>query len=198
MSIADRIRIHAVRVLSEAKYVLRLATFDWRRGDGRWQPMTREVYDRGHGAALLPYDPDRGTVLLTRQFRYPAFVAGHDDLLVEAPAGLLDDADPAARIRLEVEEETGYRLRDVRKVLECFTSPGAVTETLHLFVGAYDPSMRVSDGGGLEDEGEDIEVLELSFAEAVRMVEDGRIRDAKTILLLQWAQLHLFPAAPRG
>ncbi|HYE42011.1 MAG TPA: NUDIX domain-containing protein [Caulobacteraceae bacterium] len=195
MSIADRIRVHDVHVLSEAKYVLKTATFDWRRDDGRWQTLRREVYDRGHGATLLPYDLERGTVLLTRQFRYPAFAAGWDDLLIEAPAGLLDDAEPEERIRLEVEEETGYRLSRVRKVFECFTSPGAVTETIHGFVGEYNPTMRVSDGGGVEAEGEDIAVLELRVGEAVRMVEDGRIRDAKTILLLQWAQLHLFPSA---
>lgn len=192
MSIDARIRLRSTEVLSDAHYRLKRVTFDWRRGDGEWQSMTREVFDRGHGAALLPYDLARGTVLLTRQFRYPAYEGGFHDLLIEAPAGLLDDAEPEERIRLEVEEEVGCRLGEVRKVFACFMSPGAVTEQIHCFVGAYDPAMRVSDGGGVQDEGEDIEVLELPFGEAVAMVADGRIRDAKTILLLQWAQLHLF------
>lgn len=192
MSIEDRLRLHGAETLSDAHYRLKRVRLDWRRNDGEWQSMTREVFDRGHGATLLPYDLARGTVLLTRQFRYPAYEGGFHDLLIETPAGLLDDAEPDERIRLEVEEEVGYRLQDVRKVFACFMSPGAVTEQIHCFVGAYDPSMRVSDGGGLQDEGEDIEVLELPFTEATAMIADGRIRDAKTILLLQWAQLNLF------
>ena len=131
-------------------------------------------------------------MLLTRQFRYPAFVNGWDDLLIEAAAGLLDNAAPEERIRAEVEEELGYRLGAVHKVFECFMSPGSVTEKLHFFVAEYEPSMRVGAGGGLPEEGEDIEVLEFGIDEALAMVADGRIADAKTILLLYHARLHLF------
>jgi nudix-type nucleoside diphosphatase (YffH/AdpP family) len=192
MSIADRIRIKHKRVLSNAHYRLSETTFDWRRSDGEWQTQTREVFDRGNGAVLLPYDLARGTVLLIRQFRLPAYLNGHDDLLVEAIAGLLDDAHPEDRIRQEAEEESGYRLGALTHVFDAFMSPGAVTEALHFFVAPYDPSMRVGPGGGHPGEGEDIEVLELPIAEALAMVDDGRICDGKTILLLQYAALKLF------
>jgi len=195
MSIADRIRIRDVQVLSDSWYVLKKTVFDWRRADGVWQTQSRETYDRGNGATLLPYDLARRTVLLTRQFRYPAYVNGHDDLLIEAAAGLLDDASPEDRIRAEVEEEVGYRLREVRKIFECFTSPGSVTEKLHFFVAEYDASMRVGEGGGVAEEGEEIEVLEPTIDEAMAMIASGAIVDAKTIILLQYAALHLFPAA---
>jgi len=131
-------------------------------------------------------------VVLVRQFRYPAYLNGYDDLLIEAAAGLLDNASPELRILAEAEEEIGYRLREVKKVFEAFMSPGAVTEKLHFFVAEYEPEMRVSDGGGLADEGEDIEVLELSIDEALAMIGDGRIVDAKTIMLLQYAALNIF------
>ena len=130
--------------------------------------------------------------MLVRQLRYPAYVNGYDDLMIEAPAGLLDDEEPETRIRAEVEEETGYRLHDIRKVFEAFMSPGAVTEKLHFFVGEYEPDMKVGDGGGIADEGEEIETLELSIDEAVAMIADGRIIDAKTIMLLQYAALSIF------
>jgi nudix-type nucleoside diphosphatase (YffH/AdpP family) len=154
--------------------------------------MSRETYDRGNGATLLPYDPARRTVLLTRQFRYPAYVNGYDGLLIEAAAGLLDDASPEDRIRAEVEEEVGYRLREVRKIFECFMSPGSVTEKLHFFVAEYDASMRVGDGGGVAEEGEEIEVLEPTIDEALAMVASGAICDAKTVMLLQYAAMHIF------
>ncbi len=185
MSVADRIRMRELRVLSDNWYVLRKATFDWRRRDGTWQTQSREAYDRGNGVALIPYDPATGQVILVRQFRYPAYANGYDGLLIEAPAGLLDEAEPEARIRKELEEEAGYRLGRVEQVLSCFMSPGAVTERLHLFVAEYEPGMRVGAGGGVEGEGEDIEVLELPFGEAMAMVSRGDIADAKTILLLQ-------------
>jgi len=193
MTIHDRVRVHEVTLLSDNWYTLRTTAFDWRRNDGQWQRMHRETYDRGNGATLLPYNLQRRTVLLTRQFRYPAFVNGHDDLLIEAAAGLLDDAAPEERIRAEVEEELGYRLGEVRKVFECFMSPGSVTEKLHFFVAPYESSMRVGEGGGLAEEGEDIEVLELGIDEALAMVADGRIADAKTVMLLYHAKLHVFP-----
>ena len=149
MSLANRIRIRDVRLLSNDWYELKKTTFDWLRADGTWQTVSRETYDRGNGATLLPYNLRDRTVVLTRQFRYPAYVNGYDDFLIETAAGLLDEASPEARIRAEVEEETGYRLKGVRKVFECFMSPGSVTERLHFFVGEYDAGMRVAEGGGV-------------------------------------------------
>ncbi|SFF27857.1 NUDIX domain-containing protein [Paracidovorax wautersii] len=198
MSIAHRIRIEDVTTLSDDWYVLKKTTFSFQRSDGRWQRQSRETYDRGDGATILLYDLQRRTVVLTRQLRYPAFVNGHDDLLIETPAGLLDDAAPEVRIRAEVEEETGFRVHEVRKVFDAFMSPGSVTERLHFFVGEYQPGDRQSEGGGIEEEGEDIAVLEVGIAEALAMVEAGTIRDGKTIMLLQYAALHLFPDLPKA
>jgi nudix-type nucleoside diphosphatase (YffH/AdpP family) len=192
MTISDRIRVQDVRVLSDSYGTLKSTTLQWRRDDGTWQTQTRETYDRGQAAALLPYNRAQRTVILVRQFRYPAFMAGEDDLLIEAAAGLLDDISPEERIRLEAEEETGYRLHDVHKVFDAFMSPGALTEKIHFFVAEYEPHMRVSAGGGLADEGEEIEVLELGLDEALAMISDGRIVDAKTIMLLQHAALRIF------
>jgi nudix-type nucleoside diphosphatase (YffH/AdpP family) len=192
MTVSDRIRIKDVRVLSDNHYLLKSTTFEYRRGNGEWQTQHRETYDRGNGATLLPYNLAQRTVVLVRQFRYPAYVNGYDDLMIEAAAGLLDNASPEARIRAEAEEETGYRLGTVTKVFEAFMSPGAVTEKLHFFVAEYEPAMRIGSGGGLADEGEDIEVLELSIDQALAMVADSRIADAKTIMLLQYAALHIF------
>ena len=195
MTIADRIRIEKVRLLSDNHYVLKTTTFQWRRANGEWQTQHRETYDRGNGAVLLPYNRVQRTVVLVRQFRYPAYVNGHDDLMIEAVAGLLDDASPEMRIRAEAEEESGYRLKKIEKIYEAFMSPGSVTERLHFFVAEYDPSMRVGRGGGNPDEGEDIEVLELPIDEALAMIADGRIVDAKTIMLLQYAALKIFGGA---
>jgi len=192
MSIADRVRVESVRLLSDNWYILKSTTFAFLRGDGTWQTQSRETYDRGNGAVILLYDPERRTVILIRQFRYPAFVNGCDELLIEAPAGLLDDADPESRIRAEVEEETGYTVRDVNRIFEAYMSPGAVTEKLHFFIGRYSPADRTSAGGGHPDEGEDIEVMEVAFDEALAMMASGAIQDAKTIMLLQYAALHIF------
>lgn len=192
MSVKDRLRVHEERLLSDNWYVLKTTTFEWRRSDGTWQTQNRETYDRGNGAVLLPYNLATRTVLLVRQFRYPAYANGYDDLLIEAAAGLLDDAEPEVRIRAEVEEELGYRLGAVRKVFEAFMSPGSVTEILHFFVAEYDSAMRIGDGGGHPDEGEDIEVLEPTIDDALAMIADGRIRDAKTIMLLQHLALSVF------
>jgi len=192
MTISDRVRIRDVRILSDARYLLKSTMFDYRRADGEWQTQTREVYDRGNAATLLPYNLARRTVVLVRQFRLPAYLNGHDDLLIEAAAGMLDNASPEERIRAEAEEETGYRLHDVKKVFEAFMSPGSVTEKLHFFVAEYEASMQVGSGGGIADEGEDIEVLELPIDQALAMIADGRIADAKTIMLLQYAALHIF------
>jgi nudix-type nucleoside diphosphatase (YffH/AdpP family) len=194
MSIADRVRIEDVTLLSDNWYVLRKYTIQFRRRDGTWQTQAREVYDRGDGAAVLLYDLDRRTVIVVRQFRLPAFVNGNDDLLIEVPAGVLDQAEPELRIRAEVEEEAGYRVGALEKVFEAFMSPGAVTERLHLYMARYSAADRISGGGGHPDEGEDIEVLEVNFDEAMSMVKSGAIRDAKTIMLLQHAALGVFGA----
>jgi nudix-type nucleoside diphosphatase (YffH/AdpP family) len=192
MSISDRVRVKEVRTLSDEYYTLKSVRFEYRRANGEWQTQSREIFDRGNAATLLPYNLATRTVVLVRQFRYPPYVNGHDDLMIEAAAGMLDDASPETRIRAEAEEETGYRLGEVRKIFEAFMSPGAVTEKLHFFVAEYEASMRVGAGGGIADEGEDIEVLELPIDSALAMIADGRIADAKTIMLLQYAALHIF------
>ena len=192
MTLSDRVRVKNVEVLSDDYYVLNKTTFEYRRANGEWQTQARETYDRGNGATLLPYNLAQRTVVLVRQFRYPAYVNGCDDLLIEAAAGLLDNLSPEVRIRAEAEEETGYRLGDIRKIFEAYMSPGSVTEKLHFFVAEYEPKMRVGSGGGIASEGEDIEVLELPIDSALAMIGDGRIADAKTIMLLQYAALNIF------
>lgn len=182
--------IRAVELTSEGWHVLRRTTFDYRRRDGRWETQRRETYDRGNGAVVLPYDTGRGCVLLTRQFRYPAYVNDHPDgMLIEAAAGLLDADDPPAAIRRESAEELGVALGPLTHILDAYMSPGSVTERLYFFAAPYTPADQTGTGGGLEEDGEDIEVLELPFAEALAMTRDGRISDGKTILLLQWAAL---------
>lgn len=185
----DRVRIRSVETLSENWGKLRKTTFDYRARDGGWQTQTRETYDRGDGAAILPFDPARQTVLLTRQFRFPAYAVGHEEALIEACAGLLDADEPEIAIRREAEEELGYRLREVKHLYTPFMSPGSLTERLSFFTAEYAPSDRISDGGGHAHEGEDIEVLEMTLDEALAAVRDGRIVDAKTILLLQHVKL---------
>jgi nudix-type nucleoside diphosphatase (YffH/AdpP family) len=186
----DRVRIIDTTVLSDDWYVLKKTTFDFLRSDGVWQRQSRETYDRGNGATLLLFNRVNQTVVLTRQFRLPAFVNGHDGMLVEAAAGLLDNASPEERIRAEAEEETGYRVQDVHKVFEAYMSPGSVTEKLHFFIADYDASTRVGRGGGIEAEGEDLEVIELPLSEALAAVQRGEIVDAKTIMLLQYVALN--------
>lgn len=192
--------VRDVELTSHGWHVLRRTTFDYRRRDGRWTTQQRETYDRGNGAAVLPYDTARGCVLLTRQFRYPAYVNDHPDgMLVEAAAGLLDGDDPLAAIRRESAEELGVVLGPLTHVLDAYMSPGSVTERLHFYAGPYTAGDRTGRGGGLEEEGEDIEVLEVPFADALAMIRDGRITDGKTILLLQWAALDgPFAAAAAG
>ncbi|WP_375261600.1 NUDIX domain-containing protein [Palleronia sp.] len=195
MSVKDRIRLHEVEILSDAHYTLRRARFAWRGRDGRWQDRTRESFDRGDSCAALLYDPARETVILVRQFRWSAYENGHDGLLLEVPAGLLEGANPANRMRAEIEEETGYRVAKVDFLYDVFTSPGAVTERVHCFAARYIPDDWTGPGGGLSSESEDIEVVELSLTEALDMVQRGEIRDAKTVMLLQHARLALMPAA---
>jgi len=187
------IRITGKVLLSDNWYLLNKYTFDLRRRDGSWQTQTREVYDRGNGATILLYNLAKRTVVLIRQFRLPTFLNGHDGFLIETAAGLLDNASPEERIRLEVEEETGYRVKAIEKIFEAFMSPGAVTERIHFFIGEYEDGDRVNAGGGLEAEGEDIEVLELGFDEALAMVSNGQIVDGKTIMLLQYLELRIMP-----
>ena len=182
--------VHNVEVTSDGWHVLRRTTFDYRRRSGRWVTEQRETYDRGNGATILVYDAERGTVLLTRQFRYPVYVNGHPDgMLIETAAGLLDDDDPETAIRREASEELGVDLGAVEHVFDVFMSPGSVTECVHFYAAPYTAADRTGDGGGLAEDGEDIEVLELPFAEALAMTRDGRIADGKTIMLLQWAAL---------
>lgn len=187
----EYVRVKSVQLLSDDWHVLKKTTFDVRRRDGRWQTLTRETYDRGNGAVALLYNRARRTVLLTRQFRFPAYVNGHDGYLIEAPAGMLDNASPEQRMHAELEEETGRRVARLHQVFDVFMSPGSVTERVHFFIGEYDASSHVGEGGGLEAEGEDIEVLELDADEALAMVARGDIADGKTIMLLQYLHLHV-------
>jgi nudix-type nucleoside diphosphatase (YffH/AdpP family) len=185
-----RVQVRDVELVAAGWHVLRATTFDYQRGDGTWTRERRETYDRGNGATILLYDPDRGTVLLTRQFRYPVYVNDHPDgMLIETAAGLLDDDDPDTAIRRETEEELGVRVSRLEHVFDVYMSPGSVTERLHFYAAQYSPSSRITAGGGLVDDGEDIEVLELPFTEALAMIRDGRIADGKTIMLLQWAAI---------
>ena len=187
---APAVRIIDTELLSNNWYTLNKVTFDFQRRDGSWQRLSREAYDRGNGSTLLLFNAARGTVILTRQFRLPTFVNGNvDGMLIEACAGLLDGEDPEACIRREVEEETGFRIHSPRKLFEAYMSPGSVTEKLHFFVAEYESHQQTGAGGGLAQEGEDIEVLELPLATALAMVQSGEIQDGKTIMLLQHAAL---------
>lgn len=186
------VTVERVEVTSDGWHVLRRTTFGYRRRDGRVQTQQRETYDRGNGATILLYDPARVTVLLTRQFRYPAYVNGHPDgMLIETAAGLLDGDAPESAIRREASEELGVTVGAVRHVFDLYLSPGSVTERVHFYVADYSPADRVHAGGGVVEEGEDIEVLEMGLADALAMVADGRIVDGKTVILLQWAARNL-------
>lgn len=194
MTIKTRIKINDIKQLSDNYFSLLRYDFSYHRNDGTWQDQMREVYDCGDGAAILLYNLKQRTIILIKQLRLPAFLNGHDDLMLEVPAGLLDAAHPETRIIAEVEEETGYRIRHVKKIMEAFVSPGAVKQKLHLFIGEYSASDKVSQGGGHHHEGEDIEVLEVMFDDAVSMIKTGQLVDAKAIMLIQYAQLNLFKA----
>jgi GDP-mannose pyrophosphatase NudK len=190
MTESTRVRIRSVKTLSDDWYVLKKTTFDFLRRDGTWQTQNRETYDRGDGAAILLYNRKHGTIVLTRQFRFPAYVNGlADGMLVEVCAGLLDREDPEACIQREAEEEAGFRIHNPRKVFEAYMSPGSVTEKVFFFVAEYDPKNKISAGGGDHKEGEDIEVLEIPLERALEMIRTGEIADGKTIMLLQYAKL---------
>jgi len=180
-----RVTIRDETLLSDNWGRLTRYDFDFRRHDGRTERQSREVYDRGDGAVILLYNVAQKTVVLTRQFRLPVHVVGENPELIEACAGLLDRQAPEAAIRREAEEETGYRVGMVEKLWTVFMTPGSVTEQLHFFIAPYEAAMKVSDGGGEEEEGEEIEVMEMTLGKALEMVRSGEIRDAKTIMLLQ-------------
>jgi nudix-type nucleoside diphosphatase (YffH/AdpP family) len=190
--VSERVRVQSVEVLSHDWYVLKKTTFDFLRNDGSWQRQSRETYDRGNGATILLYNRGRRTVVLTRQFRFPAFVNGYRGLLIETPAGLLEERSPEEAIRKEVAEETGYTVHDVRKVFEAFMSPGSVTEKLFFYVAEYEQAAKTEGGGGVLEDGEDIETIELNVEEALEGIASGSIQDGKTIMLLFYARLYLF------
>jgi GDP-mannose pyrophosphatase NudK len=187
-----KITIQKTELLSNNWYVLNKVTFEYKMEDHDSETQVREVYDRGNGAVILLYNLSKKTVVLTRQFRLPTYLNGNTSgMVIEACAGLLDAENPEECIIRETEEETGYRLSSVKKVFQSYMSPGSVTEILHFFIGEYQPNMKVSDGGGLAEEHENIEVLEYSFDQAYQMIATGEIVDAKTIMLLQYAKINL-------
>jgi GDP-mannose pyrophosphatase NudK len=186
----DNIKILDTKILSDNWYVLRKITYEYTKKDGTKLNQSREAFDRGNGATILLYNKIQKTVILTRQFRLPTFVNGNETgMLIEACAGLLDKDNAEDCIRRETEEETGYKITEVRKIFEAYMSPGSVTEILYFFVAEYAKEMKVSEGGGVEHEEENIEVLELSIEKAMNMIENGEIKDGKTIMLLQYIKL---------
>lgn len=195
-----RVQVREVTTLSENWGKLKKTVLDYQRRDGQWQTLTRETYDRGNGAVILLYNRAQRTVVLIRQFRYPCYVnpphnaliGSYNGMLIEACAGLLDLDNPEALIRREAEEETGYHVENVERVMEVYMSPGSVTERIYFLVAEYEPDMRGGEGGGLYDDGEDIDVLELDIEAALAMVKSGEIMDGKTIMLLQWVKLNVF------
>jgi len=187
----DNIKILDSKILSDNWYILRKITYQYSKKDGTTLTQTREAYDRGNGATILLYNKEQNTVILTRQFRLPTFVNGNESgMLIEACAGLLDKDNAEDCIRRETEEETGYKITELRKIFEAYMSPGSVTEILYFFIAQYAKEMKVSEGGGLEHEEENIEVLEINIDEGMKMIEEGEIKDAKTIMLLQYIKLN--------
>jgi ADP-ribose pyrophosphatase len=185
----EKVRVLGEQVLSNNWGLVKKTTIELKRRNGEWQRQVRETYDRGDGAGVLLYNRDKRSVILTRQFRFPVFAHGEVGYLIEVVAGKLDGDHPVTTARKEAEEESGYRVHDVELVMSAYMSPGSVTEKLSLFIAEYDVDSKVSAGGGLVDEGEDIEVLELGIDQALSMIETGEIADAKTIMLLQHVRL---------
>jgi nudix-type nucleoside diphosphatase (YffH/AdpP family) len=189
--INESVRIIEKNILSNKRYVLSNIVFDQKNKDGEWQRVEREAYDRGNGAAILLYNKQKRSIILTRQFRMPTYINGNPSgLLIEVCAGLLDDLEPEECIKKETEEETGFIVHHVQKVLQAYMSPGSVTEIIHFFIAEYDENMKANEGGGLTDDHENIEVLELHFDHALEMIKSGEITDAKTILLLYYAKIN--------
>jgi len=187
----QKINIVSEEILSDNWYTLKKFTFDYQLANGQWERQSREAYDRGNGATILLYNKEQQTVILTQQFRLPTYVNGNTTgMLIEACAGLLDKDNAEDCIKRETEEETGYKIKSVKKIFEAYMSPGSVTEILYFFVAEYSAEMKVSEGGGHEEEQENIEVMEIPFAETLKMVDSGEIKDAKTIMLLQYAQIN--------
>lgn len=187
----DNVEIINTEILSDNWYTLRKITYRYKKKAGTWHTQSREAYDRGNGATILLYNKEQKTVILTRQFRLPTFVNGNSSgMLIETCAGLLDKDNAEDCIRRETEEETGYKITDVRKIFEAYMSPGSVTEILYFFVAEYSRSMKVNEGGGVEHEEENIEVLEIDILDALKMIDTGEIKDGKTIMLLQYVKLH--------
>lgn len=188
---SDKIKNMKKTLLSDNWYILNKHSYDYQKPDGSWERQVREVYDRGNGATILLYNRHKRSVVLTNQFRIPTYLNGNPDgMLIETCAGLLDGDEPEECIRREAEEETGFRIDKVQKVMEAYMSPGAVTEKVFFFAAEYSDAMKISEGGGLDHEQEHIEVLELGFDQAYEMIASGEIQDGKTIMLLQYAKLH--------
>lgn len=187
----DQVNIIKTEILSDNWYVLRKITYEYIKKDGSKQVQSREAYDRGNGATILLYNKSQKTIILTRQFRLPTYVNGNaDGMLIEACAGLLDQDNAEDCIKRETEEETGYQVSEVQKIFEAYMSPGSVTEIVHFFIAAYTKEMKVNEGGGVDIEQENIEVLEYPFDKALEMIQNGEIKDGKTIMLLQYLRIH--------
>lgn len=189
---SDRVRVSERTQLSNQWARLERVTYDYKRSDGSWQTQQREIYHRGHGAAVLLYNQTQRTLVLTRQFRFPAWEVGGSGFLLEVPAGIIESDNPVETICKEAEEETGFIIQQPEFLFKAYATPGSVTEQLHYFSASYEPAQRSGTGGGLKEEGEDIEVLEVDMDQAVAWISDGKIIDAKTIILIQYAQLNMF------
>ena len=191
----ERVDNLEIEILSDNWYTLKKVNFDFRKNDGNWERQSREAYDRGNGAAILLYNLEKETVILTKQFRMPTFLNGNTSgMMIEVCAGLLEKDNAEDCIRRETQEETGYEISNVENIFEAYMSPGSVTEIVHFFIAEYHEDMKIGEGGGVDEEQEDIEVLELKFSEALIMMKDGKIKDGKTIMLLQHLQLQLILA----
>lgn len=187
----DKINILKTELLADNHYTLKKVTYEYLDSKGEWQTQSNEVFERGNGATILLYNSTQKSIILTKQFRLPSFINGNSTgMLIEACAGLLDDESPEAGIKRETEEETGYKIKEAQRVFKAYMSPGSVTEILYFFIAEYSADMKVSKGGGLAQEHENIEVLEMPIVEAMEMIDKGEIIDAKTIMLLQYVKLH--------
>jgi len=187
----DKVNILDTEILSNNWYTLKKLTYQIQKNNGEWQTQNREAYDRGNGATILLYNKEQQTVILTKQFRLPTYINGNETgMLIEACAGLLDKDNPEDCIRRETEEETGYKVSHVEKIFEAYMSPGSVTELIYFFIAEYSSAMKMHEGGGIDHEQEDIEVLEIPVDAAYKMIASGEIKDGKTIMLLQYIKLN--------